>query len=773
MSRWSLPVLLAIGVSSAAPVRAVAQISADTYAAAERMLPSNADKLVFGDKIAPQWIAGSDRFWYRVRTERGSEFVVVDPARRSRRPAFDHARLITELSRALGRPLAGDSLPFETLTWEEQGRTSAIVITIEKSGYRCDLGRYRCEPVPAPPPRDPTELRSPDGKQAIFQKEHNLWVRDSNGAERQLTRDGTHRFEYASAPESNTLWVTAQRAGLPQPPLAVWSPDSRRILTHRLDQRGMPEFHLVQSVPAEGLRPKLWSFVFPTPGDSLPQATWWVIDVPTGEAVAVRAPSFGVSYQAPIRFQEAWWTDSVTAYYLDRARGSSSFRLVRVDGRTGAVQPVAEERGPTMVEATLALGSRPNIRVLSGGREVIWFSQRDGWAQLYLLDGATGEIKNRITNGAFVVRDIVHLDESARRIWFTANGREPGRDPYFRHLYSVGLDGSGLTLLTPEDAEHEITVSPSGRWAVDRYSRVDLAPRTVLRSLDGKTVLPLETADISRLLATGWRFPERFTAKAADGTTDIYGIVLTPPDFDSTRRYPVLEENYPGPQITVVPRSFMAGGDLRALVTLGFVGVMVDGRGTPFRSKAFHDVSYGRFETAGSLEDHIEAFRQLGRTRPYLDLDRVGIYGHSGGGFASARAMFLYPDFYKVAVSSAGNHDQRGYLSAWGELYQGMPSGDNYASQANASIAKNLKGKLLLAFADLDDNVSPALTIQVVDALTQANKDYDLLIVPNGSHAMSANPYFRRRRWDYFVQHLMGATPPAGYQITTRSEYPF
>ena len=301
---------------------------------------------------------------------------------------------------------------------------------------------------------------------------------------------------------------------------------------------------------------------------------------------------------------------------------------------------------------------------------------------------------------------------------------------------------------------------------------MDLAPVTVLRSTDGKTVIPLEQADVSRLLATGWRWPERFTVKAADESTDLYGIILRPSAFDSTRHYPVIEEIYPGPQINKVPKGFTPGGDHQALVELGFVGVEVDGRGTPFRSKAFHNYSYGHLETGGGLEDHIAAYRQLGPRYPFLDLDRVGIYGHSGGGFASTRAILAYPDFYKVAVSSAGNHDQRSYLAVWGETYQGMPNGDNYRAQANRSLAKNLKGKLLLAFGDLDDNVHPAMTIQLIDALTRANKDYDLLIIPNGNHGFAANMYFRRRRWDYFVRHLLGQEPPAGYEIKAAPEYP-
>jgi dipeptidyl aminopeptidase/acylaminoacyl peptidase len=488
----------------------------------------------------------------------------------------------------------------------------------------------------------------------------------------------------------------------------------------------------------------------------------------------ISGPAVAVSYQVPIVFWDAWWGDSIggRAYYVDRERGAKAFRLMMIDRVSAQARPIAVERGPTMVEAAHGIGTKPNLHVTENGAEIM-FSERDGWAHLYLLDGVTATVKHQITKGPWVVRELVRVDEKARKIWFTAGGREPERDPYYRHLYSIDFAGSNLTLLTPEDAEHEITLSPSGSWVVDRFSRVDLAPTTVVRSLDGKTVLPLERANLTRLLDTGWRFPERFVTKAADGTTDIYGVIQTPSTFDSTIRYPVVEEIYPGPQNIHVPKAFQAGGDLQALVELGMVGIIIDGRGTPFRAKAFHDYSHGRLENGGGLEDHLAAYRQLGASRRYLDLDRVGIYGHSAGGFASARAIFLYPDFYKVAVSSAGNHDQRGNIAIWGETYQGMPSGDNYRSQANASIAASLKGKLLLAFGDMDDNVPPALTFQVIDALIAANNDYDLLVVTNGSHTMYTNPYFRRRRWDYFVEHLMGFKPPDRYRIVTPADTPY
>ena len=767
---------LAAGVQLALLPGAVsAQVTAADYARAESRLAVHADSLVLRDPVEPHWIGSSDRFWYRIRTARGAEFVLVDPARESRRPAFDHVRLARELSRVSDTAFSPDTLPFQTLSWDASGGRAAIVVMVGAKAWRCDLGRYRCDSTRQPTPRSPAEVWSPDSTRAAFLKGHDLWIRvAATGEERPLTTDGAFRYDYASEPEGSTLFVTTERLGLPVTPSVLWSPDSKRLLTYRLDQRGVGEFHLVQSVTREGHRPKLWSFAVPIPGDSvLPTAEWVLIDAGSGERTRVAAPPVIVSIASPIQFKQAWWDpDGRTAYYLDFERGVHAYRLRAIDASTGQVRTLLEERGPTMVEPTLTLGTRPNIQVLAGGREVVWFSERDGWAQLYRFDVSSGRLINRITQGPWVVRELLRVDEQAGRVWFTAGGREAGRNPYYRHLYSVGLDGSDLRLLSPEDAEHEITLSPSGRWALDRWSRVDRAPTTVLRSLDGRTVLPLERADVSRLLATGWRAPERVVTRSADGTTDLYGILFRPSRFDSTRVYPVVEEIYPGPQAIRVARAFQAGGDHQAIVDLGFVGLEIDGRGTPFRSKAFHDYSYRHLENGGGLEDHVAAYRQLGPRYPFLDLDRVGIYGHSGGGFASTRAILLYPELYKVAVSSSGNHDQRGYVALWGETYFGLPVDSTWDAQANASLAARLRGNLLLAYGDMDDNVPPALTMEVIDALTRANRNYDLLIVPNGHHGMMASPYFIRRRWDYLVEHLLGATPPE-YEVTTAPRLPF
>lgn len=769
---------LTSAISTPAAAQSQARMPVDVYRRAMQMLAGNADQLVLRDKITPNWIAGGDRFWYRVRTERGSEFVLVDPARKLRRAAFDHPKLATSLAKAADTTVVGDSLPFQTLEWLEEGKATRIRVMLRGKAWKCDLASYACDSVATPTPPNPNELLSPDGKWALFTKDYNLWVREvATGTQRQLTQDGSERNEYAGKPQQSTLWVSTKRLSLPSPPTALWSRDSRRVLVERVDERRVPLSYLVQNVPLSGnvLRPKLWTFAFPFPGDSAATGRMHIIDVTRGTDVPVQGDELLVQLESTIGFQQAWFADSLgtRVYALRPERGMRAYDLVEIDGATGAVRTVATERGKTLVEPSPQIGAPPNIRITADGNEVVWYSERDGWGQLYLLDATTGAVKNRIVTGDGLVRSILKVDDKTRRIWFVMSGREAGRDPYLRHIYSVAFDGSGLTLLSPEDADHDATLSPNGKWIVDRYSRTDLAPVTVVRSLDGKSVLPLERADVSRLLATGWRWPERFVAKAADGVTDVYGIIYKPSNFDSTKRYPVIEEIYPGPQANQVPKSFIPGNDHRALVELGMIGVEVDGRGTPFRSKAFHDYSYGHLENGGGLEDHIAAYKQIAATRPWMDMNRIGIYGHSGGGFASTRAMLLFPDFYKVAVSSAGNHDQRGYIGLWGETYQGMPNGDSYLQQANVSIASNLKGKLLLSYADMDDNVPPALTVQLIDALTKANKDYDLLVIPNGTHAYSQNAYLKRRRWDYFVTNLMGMLPPAeDFRITEPIPFP-
>lgn len=655
-------------------------------------------------------------------------------------------------------------LPAEIARWAEGRR------------WVCDLDTYQCTEMEPETTAFPGELLSPDGRWAAFVKGDNLYVRSiATGKEIALTGDGEPYYNYATSPESNTHTVTDRLAGRPLPPIAIWSPDSKKLFTHKLDQRNVAEMHLVQSAPPDGsVRPVLHSYRYPLPGDeNVASAEFVILDVEAQTKQVVEYEPQLVFFLSPIEYKWAWWSqDSQHVFFLYLERGWKALRVCEVAAQTGAARTILKERGPTNVEPNLLLSDHPNVRTFEDSSEIIWYSQRDGWAHLYLFDRENGALKNQITSGAWVVRDILHVDEKARQVTFTAGGREEGRDPYYRHLYRIGLDGKGLQLLTPEDADHEIKFAPTGNYFIDTYSRVDAAPVTVLRAADGRLVCKLEEADVELLLATGWQWPERFSVKAHDGVTDLYGVIYHPSHFDPQSKYPVLDAIYPGPQVIRTPKSFplaplSARGywEPQTLAELGFVVVTIDGLGTPLRSKAFHDYSYGNFAQAGSLQDHIVGLRQLASRHSYMDLSRVGIYGHSGGGFASARAILLYPDFYKVAVSSAGNHDQRGYCADWGEKYQGLLDGDNYLDQVTASLAANLKGKLLLVYGDMDDNVPPALTIQLVDALIKANKDFDLLVLPNRNHTFAIDPYFIRKKWDYLVQHLLGQTPPQGYQI--------
>jgi len=464
-----------------------------------------------------------------------------------------------------------------------------------------------------------------------------------------------------------------------------------------------------------------------------------------------------------------WSDDGATFAFISSSRDHKSAKLRVATVATGDVREVMEEVVKTQYESGQG---RENWEYYPTTNEAIWYSERDDWGHLYLYDLTTGTVKNQITKGNFVVTDIAKIDKAARVIYFNANGREAGRDPYFSHFYKVKFDGTGLTLLTPEDGNHQVTLSPDGKYLVDNYSQMDTPPVAVLRDTNGKKIVDLEKADVSRLRATGWKPVTPITVKSRDGKWDLYGVMITPTNLDASKKYPVINYIYPGPQGGGVGgRSFSASrGDHQALAELGFVVVIIDGTCNPDRSKSFHDVCYGNMAD-NTLEDQIAGIKQLAAKYPYMDTTRVGVWGHSGGGFATAAAMFRFPEFYKVGISESGNHDNRNYEDDWGERYIGLLSGDNYKTQANQEYAKNLKGKLLLAHGGMDDNVPPYNTYLVVDALVKANKDFDLVIFPNARHGYGADSnYMMRRRWDYFVKNLLGVDPPKEYKIVSKPD---
>ena len=470
---------------------------------------------------------------------------------------------------------------------------------------------------------------------------------------------------------------------------------------------------------------------------------------------------------------DSLWSGSDRLHVNYWTRGAKEHYLVEVDATDGSTRVLAGDSARTNVVGLMYSGG-PTWHVTADGEDVLWWSERTGWADLWRYDG-NGNVVNQVAAGPWHAAQILHVDEAAETLWFIGRGREEGRIPYYAHVYRVNFDGSGLTLVTPEDANHDVTFTPSGAHFVDTYSRIEEPPVTVLRNArDGSIVRTLEEADATLLAEAGWRPGEVFTAKARDGVTDIWGVVYWPRNLDPTKKYPVIDHIYPGPFTgSVGSWSFAGGGEEFSLAQLGFVVVEIEHIGSMWRSKKFHDNYYGRMGDHG-LPDHIAAIKQLAARYPFLDLERVGIYGHSGGGFASTGAILSHPDFYKVAVSGAGNHDNRTYGAYWGETYQGLlvedtvSGGDNYSNQANWEKAEKLEGKLMLMHGDMDDNVHPAMTIRLVDALIDHNKDFDLIIAPDRGHGLN-EPYFIRRRWDYFVRHLMEAEPPHQYEIVRPS----
>jgi dipeptidyl-peptidase-4 len=748
------------------------RLTADDYARAERWMNYNTTPLVFRTTVRANWLP-DDRFWYRNTIPGGAEFVLIDPARASREPAFDHAALAATLSKASGASYTAATLPFMTLEFVNDGKS--IQFATAERRWTCDRQGSACTSSSAAAGREAgrrgpvagggAQVLSPDGKRAAFIRNYNLWVRDAEtGAETQLTTDGVKDYGYAT---NDAGWTRSDT------PVVVWSPDSKKIATFQHDSRGVGEMYAFSTVVGH---PTLTVLKMPLPGDDkIFMIDRVVIDVDQKKVTRLKMPAD--AHRSSLcdhvvcggTWSDVQWSpDSSEVAFVSTSRDHKREDMRVANAATGEIRDVLSERVETFFESGQG---RVNWRYLPGSKEVIWFSRKDDYGHLYLHDAGTGFQKNRITTGDGNVTQVLRVDEKARTIYFQGVGKEKDRDPYFRNFYKINFDGRGPTLLTPEDGDHTVDLSPSGRYFVDSYSKPDVAPVIVLRDMDGKIVMPLERADISRLEAAGWKAPMPFTVKGRDGKTDLYGLMFRPTNFDPAKRYPIINNIYPGPQTgSVGGRSFSASrGDTQAIAELGFVVVQIDGMGTPWRSRQFHEAYYGNMGD-NTLPDQVAGMKELASRYPWIDIERAGIYGHSGGGYATADAMFRYPDFFKVGVSQAGNHDNRVYEDDWAEKWQGLltknPDGTtNYDDQANQNHAKNLKGKLLIAHGMTDTNVPVNNTLLVVNELIRHNKDFDLILFPNRGHGFGGEPYMVRRRWDYFVRHLMGAEPPANYEI--------
>ena len=762
--------------------------TAADYTRAERFLAPAVMPLVIGGTVAPNWLP-DERFWYRNQVADGFEFVLVSPATRTKKPAFNHEKLAAALSAAANGKFSAHALPFQAI--ELSSDSTKVLFDTNGRRWSCDVQGLKCTDTGVATGRPEAvggrggagrgggggrggamgaAVPSPDGKLAAFIRDWNLWVREvATGKERQLTTDGVKYFGYAT---DNAGWSTSDRA------IVLWSPDSRKIATYQQDEREVGEMYLVTTPTDQVTHPTLRVSKFPLPGDKvMAMLHRVVIDVASGKTVRFQMPAdyhrATLGDNVSLRDWQ-WKPDGSALAFISTSRDHKEATLRVADSATGAVRTVMNEKVATQYE------SRVGCQVLWDTNEVIWFSERDNWGHLYLYDFQSGALKGRITSGEGPVMGIARLDEKTRTLWFLAQGREAGEDPYYRHVYRIGLDGKNLTKLTPVVGDHSVVLSPSGRFIVDTWSQPDVEPTVALRDGDGRFVMMLERADITKLRATGWQPPMPITMKAHDGKTDIYGLLFKPSNFDPTRKYPVVNNIYPGPQTgSTGGRAFAAArGDRQALAELGFIVVTIDGMGTPGRSKSFQDAYYGAMGRDNTIPDQMAGMTELAAKYPWFDLTRAGIWGHSGGGFATTTAMFRFPDFFKAGIAESGNHDQRLNEDDWGERYQGLltrdaDGHDNYEAEANQNFAKNLKGRLFLAHGTMDTNVPPYQTLMIADALIKANKDFDLLMLPNQNHGYgNASAYMMRRRWDFFVKWLMGVEPPKEYQMQSPTPQP-
>ena len=798
------------------------------YGLAARFAPYKLDQLMHSTSVNPRWIEGSERFWYQFETSNGTSYVIVDPVRGTKRLIFDNDRLAAELTRITRDPYDAQHLPIrsirfinastlefevessqdedardenvlgerlDTLQQEQRGGRARPKKKVHHFQYDVDTQTLReLETWEEPDDHPSWASVSPDGSVVVFARNHNLHMmsaadyarildvrRGKDGAEAdsadqalqveeiQLTDDGVEHYSWARTDRGDTDQERAKKAGERKPANVVWSKDSRRLAIVRSDQRKVGDLWVIHSVGND--RPELETYRYDMPGEeNVTQNELWIYDLAARRATKVTWPNpwkdetLDISTARQFRypdstepFRQLWLGDgSDQLHFVRMSRDRHRVDMMIADANTGTARTLWEERLNTYLETR-----EPEL--LPNG-DIIWWSERDGWAHLYRY-APDGTLRNRLTEGPFAVGGIEAVDAANGVIYFTATGREAGEDPYYSHLYRVNIDGSNLRLLNPGDYDHRASVSPSTRFFVDNYSRVNTVPAAVLKRSTGAEVMPLEEADFSRLFAAGWKMPQPFKVKAADGITDLYGVMYLPFDFDPRKKYPLIEYVYPGPQTESVAKSFSTSRFESALAQFGFVVITVGNRGGhPSRSKWYHNYGYGNLRDYG-LADKKVAAEQLADQLPFIDIERVGIYGHSGGGFMSTAAMLVYPDFFDVAVSSSGNHTNEVYNRWWSETHHGVKEvvddeGNvtfEYDIDSNPELARNLKGHLLLTTGDIDNNVHHANTLRMAQALIRANKRFDYFVFPGQRHGYgNMSDYWFWLRAEYFVKHLLG-----------------
>ncbi|PWC15213.1 S9 family peptidase [Brenneria roseae subsp. americana] len=701
------------------------------------------------------WQPDSQTFVYRrsvvamASQSGGHEFMRVDAASLQQQPAFDHDRLALALNPLLGKPVTVTTLPFEQFDYHEQ--ENLLFIPQGQRLIGCDIENYHCRvltDLSAPFAGNARENRhqgkaSPDGKWDAVIENHNLILIDQQHGERiAITQDGTPEKGYA-------------------PASLRWSPDSTKLVLYRTQWAEKRQVHYIESSPADRLQPKHRQISYPKPGDALDIPQPVLVDVASRRVIPVESALF----PNPFMLTHPVWRKDGRAFTFEyNQRGHQVYRVIEVDATTGAACQLINETSETFIDYAeltgVATGSGKRYRYdLDDGKTIVWASERSGWQHLYLYDGVTGTVKNPITQGEWVVRAVNWVDEKNRVIYFSASGITKGEDPYYMHGYKIGFDGSGLTLLTPEKANHTLSFSPNGNYYVDTYSRYDLPPITTLyRTADNQKLMQVNSTDIRRLQEAGWRPPVPFTARGREGKTEVWGLIYPPRTIKEGRKYPVVEKIYAGPHGSFVPKDFSFWPE--PLTELGFAVAKIDGMGTNNRSRAFHDVAWRNLKDAG-FADRILWHQAVARAYPWYDVSSgIGITGVSAGGQSAMAALLFHPEFYKVAVADSGSHDNRMDKIGWNEQWMGWPVGPWYAASSNVENAGRLQGKLLLMVGELDENVDPSSTMQVADRLIKAGKDFDLFYQPGGGHGVSAGIYGQRKLLDFFVRHLAGRKTP-------------
>ena len=723
------------------------QITRQDYARAVSFLMSNLNnKKVFNVNTQFNWFADSSGLSFVSQSPESRQFNKVDLKKMKVEKLFDHERLAKLLTDSLKKEIKPTELPINTVTYVDK---THLEFNAGGNDYLLDLTNYSLS-LKKKEESDPMEQKSPDGKWIAYSKDYNLYIKSTTGTQvKQLSREGVKNYEYASWYGWGEL-IEGENGERPAHFSVSWSPDSKWIQTYICDLRIGKKMYLLDWSVDTLYRARLLSYYRGSPGDT--DMVYMVpvyFNVETGEEI--RKDEFRNVNAASFEWAK---TEPGISYIENRVRGYQQVDVYRYNLATKNQEKIYSETSSTNID-------NYNSQLTEDGEKIVITSERDGWKQLYLLTIKDKTLKP-ITTGSFYVNDVLFVDKKTQIILFTASGKEQGRNPYFQHLYKIKMDGTGLTLLTPENANHDITVSPDGKYFTDNISTPDQPSRYILRdSKNGKTLTELTKANIDPLIAMNYHFPETFNCIARDGTTTIYGAIWKPTNFDSTKKYPVIDQTYTGPHTFMFPRNFFSSiaRSNQALAELGFVVITVDGMGTANRSKAFHNVSYKNM--GKNLLDHVIAIRELGKRYTWIDTSRVGIFGHSAGGYDAGHAVLEFPDFYKVAVASSADHDFRMEKDWWPEMYMGWPVDSTYNQVSNITMAPNLKGKLLIVHGGIDENVNPSATFKLAEALVKADKEFDMLILPSQHHGYSGkyNDYFTKKKWNYFVENLLGVKP--------------